>query len=110
MNTRMPDVVARYFEASARRDMEAVGAAFAEDAVVTDEGHTWCGTAEIRAWLEGPASQYEYTTEILGAQAEDEDAVTVTARVDGDFPGGTAQLTWHFTLAGDRIRHLRIAP
>ncbi|SDJ96432.1 SnoaL-like domain-containing protein [Nonomuraea maritima] len=110
MNIRLPDVVARYFEASARRDRDAVGAAFADDAVVADEGHTWRGAAEIRAWLEGTASQYEYTTELLGAQAEGEDAVTVTGRIDGDFPGGTAQLDWHFTLAGGLIRHLRIAP
>lgn len=110
MLTRLPDVVARYFEADARRDMEAVAAAFAEDAVVTDEGHTWRGITEIRAWLEGPASKYEYTTELLGAQAEGEDAVAVTGRIDGNLPGGTAQLTWRFTLAGDRIRHLRIAP
>jgi hypothetical protein len=33
----------------------------------------------------------------------------VTARLDGNFPGGTVVLRHNFTLAGDRIERLVIA-
>jgi hypothetical protein len=34
--------------------------------------------------------------------------VTVTALVSGRFPGSPARLTFHFTVAGDRIAALEI--
>ena len=34
----------------------------------------------------------------------------VTGRLDGNFPGGTANLNFHFTLAGGLISYLKIAP
>ena len=52
----VPEVVTRYFQADARRDIDAVVALFADDAVVVDEGETWRGIDEIRAWRHGPAS------------------------------------------------------
>ena len=49
-------VITRYFEADARRDIEAIVALFTDEAVVVDEGQTYHGTAEIRGWQEGAAS------------------------------------------------------
>ncbi len=54
----VPDVITRYFEAGARRDIDAVVALFTEDALVVDEGENWHGIDTIRAWREGPASRY----------------------------------------------------
>jgi ketosteroid isomerase-like protein len=105
-----PDVISRYFEADARRDIDAIVALFTEDAVVVDEGKTWRGIGKIRAWREGPASLYQYTTEVFDTNAAGEDEYLVTGRLEGNFPGGTAELKWRFTLAGDRISHLHIAP
>jgi hypothetical protein len=34
----------------------------------------------------------------------------VTGRRTGDFPGGTADLRWDFTVAGGRITRLVVAP
>jgi hypothetical protein len=34
----------------------------------------------------------------------------VTGRLTGNFPGGTAELKWDFTVAGGRIGRLIIAP
>jgi hypothetical protein len=34
----------------------------------------------------------------------------VTGRLDGNFPGGTANLNFDFTVVGDLISHLKIAP
>ena len=39
-----------------------------------------------------------------------EDRYRAIGRLEGNFPGGTAQLHWDFTLAGDLIRRLEIAP
>ena len=38
------------------------------------------------------------------------DRFVVTGRLTGNFPGGTAELKWDFTVAGDRISQLVIAP
>ncbi len=83
---------------------------FTEDAVLVDEGKAWSGIDKIRAWREGPASRYQYTTEVFDTDRTGEDDYLVTGRIEGNFPGGTAELKWRFTLAGDRIGHLHIAP
>jgi hypothetical protein len=38
------------------------------------------------------------------------DRFVVTGRLTGNFPGGIAELNWDFTVAGDRISQLVIAP
>jgi hypothetical protein len=57
-----------------------------------------------------PASKYEYTVSVLGLEAISDTSYVVTGRLDGDFPGGIADLHFHFTLAQDRIGRLEIAP
>ena len=110
MPSPVPDVITRYFEADAQRDIDAIVALFTEDAVVIDEAETWRGISKIRAWREGPAARYQYTTEVFGTDRRGDDEYLVASRLEGNFPGGTAELGWRFTLAGDRIRQLHIAP
>jgi uncharacterized protein (TIGR02246 family) len=110
MPTAVPDVITRYFEADARRDIDAIVALFTDDAVVVDEGETWRGIAEIRAWRLGPASRYQYTTHVSGTGRSGDDEYLVTGSLTGNFPGGTAELVWRFTVASDSIRRLQIAP
>jgi ketosteroid isomerase-like protein len=110
LDDSVPSAIAGYFEADARRDTEAIVGLFTEDAVVIDEGGSWRGVDKIRAWREGPAAKYEYTTELFGADRTGDDEYLLTGRIDGNFPGGTAALKWRFTLAGDRIVQLEIAP
>jgi uncharacterized protein (TIGR02246 family) len=110
MKSAVPDAISRYFEADARRDIDGVVALFTDDAVVVDEGQTWQGISEIRAWREGPASLYRYTTEVFDTDLTGDDEYLATGRIDGNFPGGTAKLRWRFNLAGDRIARLHIAP
>ena len=107
---RAPDVVSRYFEADARRDTDAILALFAADAVVVDERRAWRGSAEIRGWRLGPASKYEYTTAITRVDRVDDDHYRASGRIDGNFPGATADLKWDFLLAGSLISRLEIAP
>ena len=59
------DVIRRYFEHDADRDIDAIVALFSDDATVIDEGQARHGTDEIRAWQTGAASKFKYSTEIL---------------------------------------------
>jgi hypothetical protein len=104
------DVIRRYFELDADRDIDSILALFSDDATVVDEGQTRHGAAEIRAWQVGPASRYTYTTQVLDTVAVNPDRYVVTGRLTGNFPGGTAELKWDFTVAGGRIGRLVIAP
>jgi hypothetical protein len=106
----LPDPVRRYFELDADRDIDSIVALFTADATVVDEGETNRGTSAIHAWQLGPASRYTYTTEVLDAEALGPDRYLVTGRLTGNFPGGTADLKWDFTISGDHIASLVIAP
>jgi len=110
MPLQMPEPLTHYFEQDALRDVEAIVAVFADDATVTDEGETRQGVAEIRAWQLGPASAYSYRTELRNTEQLGPDRYLVTGRLSGNFPGGTADLTWDFTIAGNKISRLVIAP
>lgn len=104
------DLIRRYFDLDADRDIESIVALFSDDAIVVDEGQTRHGTEEIRAWQVGPASKYTYTTEVLDTVALEADRYVVTGRLAGNFPRGSAELTWDFTVAGGRISRLVIEP
>ena len=110
MPTELPEPVSRYFEHDARRDIDAIVALFADDATVTDEGETRHGIAEIRTWQLGPASTYTYRTELHDTEQLGPDRYLATGRLTGNFPGGTADLTWDFTITADKISRLVIAP
>jgi hypothetical protein len=110
MSAHLPDVISRYFERDADRDVDSIVSLFADDATVIDEGEKRRGTAEIRAWQTGTASKYTYTTEITGTTGLGPDRYLVTGRLAGNFPGGTADLNWDFTIAGQHITRLIIAP
>jgi ketosteroid isomerase-like protein len=92
-----------------QRDAEAIAACFTEDAEVKDEGETRRGRDAIRRWWEGPANAFQYTVEVMSAQAN-EGTYTVFTRLTGNFPGGTADLANRFTLRDDLIASLEIAP
>jgi ketosteroid isomerase-like protein len=108
--TAEPAAVSHYFEADAKRDIDAIVALFTDHAIVVDEGQTWTGREAIRAWQNGPASRYRYITEVASITPEGENGYHATGRLEGNFPGGTAHLNWDFTFDGDLIGRLEIAP
>jgi uncharacterized protein (TIGR02246 family) len=110
MSAAVPDVISRYFDFDADRDVDAITALFTDDATVVDEGQTHQGTTAIRAWRTGTTSKYTYTTEVIGTEALGADHYVVTVRLTGNFPGGTVVLKQDFTVAGDHIANLVIAP
>ena len=105
-----PEIVRRYFELDAERDVDGIVALFSDDATVIDEGEARDGLDAIQGWRTGAASEYEYATTITGSEALGDDQYRVTARLEGNFPGGIVHLNHDFTVADDRIRRLEIAP
>ena len=110
MTVSIDIIVSRYFELDAAQDHESLVARFAENATVVDERQTWRGTDEILAWRTGPASTYEYATEIEQTTALAPNRRHVRGRLTGNFPGGVADLRWDFTTNDGLITRLVIAP
>jgi hypothetical protein len=106
----LPDPVARYFELDADHDLQGVAALFADEATVVDEGRTYRGLDEIRAWRLGPESKHTRPTAVTGTEAAGADRYLVIGRLDGNLPRRSAHVRWDFTVAGDRIERLVIAP
>lgn len=106
----LPAVLAAHLSAHAAHDAERELACYAEQAAVTDEGRTYRGRAEIRAWLARAASQYTYTSTLTAVRQDAADRWTAVHHLEGDFPGGVVDLSYDYTLNDDRITTLTIAP
>jgi ketosteroid isomerase-like protein len=106
----LPAAVTTYLTAHQTRDVTAAIAVFTPDAAVTDEGHTFQGRDAIADWLGNAGSEFTFTTEFVGATAAEAAHIDVLQRLEGDFPGGVADLHYRFTLEGDLISRLVIEP
>ncbi len=104
----LPPVVARYLEAADRGDIEALAACFSPDGTVVDEGVTYRGPDEIARWREELNSTWEYTSTVTGFRPAGDDRFTVHVLVEGNFPGGRADLTYSFSVRGDELSALTI--
>jgi ketosteroid isomerase-like protein len=104
----LPAAVRAYLTAHAAKDDDAAARAFAPDAAVTDEGKTFRGTPEISAWRHQASSEWTYTTEVTGSRRDGEDWI-VAIRLEGNFPGGVADLEQRFTVRDGAIARLVIA-
>jgi ketosteroid isomerase-like protein len=105
---QLPVAVRFYLTAHAARDTNAALRTFAPDAVVVDQGQTFRGVYEIGVFLGAAGADFTYTTELLGAQHVDDTHWVATNRLEGDFPGGVAELDYRFTVEGDVITELVI--
>ncbi|CAN5339825.1 hypothetical protein BH09ACT8_BH09ACT8_32330 [soil metagenome] len=106
----LPARIKTYLTAHAGRDSARALSTFTADAVVTDEGRDYRGREEINSWLDGPASEYIYTTEFTKAATADAATVDVMQHLEGNFPGGVADLHYRFSLDGALISRLVIEP
>lgn len=104
---QIPNPIQSYFDADRGRDADALVAAFAEGALVKDEGASHRGHTEIAAWWRDAKQQYDHRADPFEVTAG-EGRVSVRATVSGNFPGSPATLTYHFQLEGDRIAELEI--
>jgi hypothetical protein len=86
-----------------------VAQCFTDGAVVIDERQEYRGRTAIARWKAEASAKFRYTVDRLGAHVSG-DQTTVTGRVTGDFPGSPVDLQYRFTLEGDKIARLEIAP
>ncbi len=107
-SSNLPPPVAAYFAADTT-DAEAVAQCFTDGGVVIDERHEHRGRTAIARWKAEVSAKLRYTVERLGVHISG-DQTTVTGRVTGDFPGSPVELQYRFTLEGDKIARLEIAP
>jgi ketosteroid isomerase-like protein len=105
---RLPAPIAAYF-AHATTDPRALARCFTADALVIDERQEHRGRGAIEAWNAAVTAKIAFTTEVVAVDAEGGDTV-VRATVRGTFPGSPIALRFRFTLSGDRISRLEIAP
>lgn len=103
-----PSVVQAWFAAHSARQVEAELATMTDDVVVIDEDQTFRGRQAARGWISGASREYSYTTTVLTSETGG-GATVVTARLEGDFPGGRADLSYRFLLSGEHISALTIS-
>ena len=108
--TQLPATIRGYLAAHAARETDAALRTFTPTAVVVDEGRSFRGTAEILGFLRAAGAQFSYTTELISAERIDGTHWTATNLLTGDFPGGVADLDYRFTVDGELIAELVIAP
>ena len=104
----LPAPVAAYFAADTI-GAEAVARCFTDGAVVIDERQEHWGRTAIAQWKAEASAKFRYSVERLRVHVSG-DQTTVTGRVTGDFPGSPVDLQYHFTIEGDKIARLEIAP
>jgi ketosteroid isomerase-like protein len=106
----LPEVITRYLTAHLAHDTTSAVATFTDDATVIDDGNTYQGTAAIERWLDRSATEFTYTTHLTSTQQTDTAHYIATHHLEGNFPGGTIDLRYQFTLRDDLIEHLAIEP
>ncbi|MFE2432749.1 nuclear transport factor 2 family protein [Streptomyces sp. NPDC059373] len=106
----LPEVITRYLKAHRAHDTAGAVTAFSADATVIDDGNTYEGTAAIEGWLGRSAGEFTYTIDLTEARQADATHYIATHHLEGNFPGGTVDLRYQFTLRDDLIERLVIEP
>ncbi|MCD2187346.1 nuclear transport factor 2 family protein [Actinomycetospora soli] len=107
---QLPATITTFLDAQVARDETRALPLLTEDAVivdVADGGEVFSGPDGLRRFLVEAGTEFTYTTELTGV-TRDGDIWVVGHHLEGDFPGGEADLDYRFTLAGDRIARLDV--
>jgi len=111
--TELPPPIAALVDATNAHDTEAFLATFAEDAVLTDEGHNYRGAAEIKEWSDRQYIGTQVTLDVTGVDYRD-GKIVVTAKVDGNFPKAGLpdpfKMDLHFAIDKAKIAALSMRP
>src|SRR4051812_26376678 len=107
MTVRLPAPIARYFQAAENDNADAIAACFAENAAVRDEQRSHQGREAVREWAAEARRRYRFRAEPCSFEPLPDGGV-VTAHVTGTFPGGRADLRYHFRLGGQQVTELEI--
>ena len=107
MSTKIPKLIENYVQASNSRNLKSFLQCFTEDATVLDEGKTLQGKKAIENWFHQTREKYKFTTEPISVE-DQKNAMILTAKVTGDFPGSPVTLKYRLEINNDRIQDLRI--
>ncbi|GAA2218989.1 hypothetical protein GCM10010413_06440 [Promicromonospora sukumoe] len=105
----LPATVRDFLTAHIAYDADTASSFLTEDAVIVDQDQTFRGREVVHAFLRDAGSEFEYTTEQIGARRVDDTHWVVTLRLEGTFPGGIAELDYRFALRGALVAELVIA-
>ncbi|MET9228395.1 nuclear transport factor 2 family protein [Lentzea sp. NPDC003310] len=105
----LPATVREFFAAHVVHDADVSSSFLTEDALIVDQDETFRGREETYAFLRDAGTEFQYTTEQIGAHRADDTHWVVTVRLEGNFPGGVAELDYRFTLRDDLIAEIVIA-
>ena len=109
-NDELPATARGFVDGWQAGEADTVAALFADDAVATDQGETFRGKTEIRRWIDESIHLFTTTLTFLGAREVD-GMVGASYRLEGDFPGGVAELEYQFHLDEEgKIVKLDFAP
>jgi hypothetical protein len=108
MTSDTPTAIERFLKAEDEGDAQALASCFRPEGVVLDEGQTHIGYQEIVSWRRAAAATYHYTATLAGEVRLGRDAYKIVKHLEGDFPGGVADLDYFFALKEDQIAALMI--
>lgn len=104
---QLPTTIRAFDEAHEARDVDAALSLLTPGAVITDAGETYSGEDALRRFIAEAGTEFTYTDEITGA-GRDGEIWVVGHHLEGNFPGGAADLRYRFALDGDLIERLDI--
>ena len=110
MSEKDPEVIGRYLAAADTGDFEALAACFTPAGFVIDEDTKYEGHEEIIRWRRELAGKYVYTSKLTGTEPVDDTEYRAFIHIEGNFPGGVADLTYRFVLHDGAIAALNITP
>ena len=102
---QLPTTIRAFLDAQDARDADAALARLSPGAVISDVGESFSGEDDLRRFVTEAGAEFTFTTEVTGVRRDGETWV-VAHHLEGDFPGGTADLDYRFVLDGERIERL----
>jgi hypothetical protein len=108
-HSELPASVRGFLAAHAVHDVSTAIRAFCPTALVVDQGQTFRGVDEILGFLSDAGAEFTYTTQLTSMHRIDDQRWVARHRLEGDFPGGVADVDYRFTMDGDLIAELVIA-
>jgi hypothetical protein len=104
---QLPTTIRAFLEAQEARDADAALALLTRQAVISDIGESFSGEEALRRFVSEAGAEFTFTSEITKVDRDGETWV-VSHHLEGDFPGGKADLDYRFALEGERIERLDI--
>jgi hypothetical protein len=108
MSIELPKPIAKFVDANAKLDLEAMLSPFVADAVITDIGHRYEGQSGLRRLFEESVLPVKaiFTPDTVRSESGQ---VVVEGPAHGDFKGSPLRFTYRFTLIDDAIKALEIS-